>query len=111
MSDANPEHMDPGTRPAARQEDALAPHRRRQPAKQVGLDPGPGVADVELPVSRVVGVGLLGGEQGPVDAVPGHQLGGLRGERLSFGGRDAPGFGFGEQFADTLKQRIVASHG
>ena len=95
---------------AARQDHALAPHRRRQPAQQVALDPGPRVVDVDLPVGGLVGFGLLGGEQRPVDAVPGHQLGGLRGERLGFGRRGALGLGLGEQLADPLEQWVVSSH-
>jgi hypothetical protein len=48
-----------------------------------GLHAGPRVVDVHLPVGRMVSVWLLDGEQCPVDAVPGHQLRGLRSERPS----------------------------
>jgi hypothetical protein len=76
--------MDPAARLASGQDDALAAHRRRQPAQQVRLDPRPRVRDVDDPVSGLVGLWPCGGQQRPVDPVPGHQLSRLRGERLGY---------------------------
>jgi hypothetical protein len=62
----------------------------------------PRVVHVDDPAGRPVGLRLGRGEQRPVDPVPGHQLGGLGGERLSLGGGRALGFCLGEQLAHPL---------
>jgi len=48
--------------------------------------------DLDNPVGWPVGVRLIGGQQRPVNAIPGHQFSSLRGQGLRFSGRNALGF-------------------
>jgi len=98
--------MDPGTGAGPGKDDALAAERGRQPAQQVRLDPGPGIADIDDPVGRAVGLGPLGGEQRAVDAVLRHQLRRLGGQGLRFGRGDAGVLGLGQQLAHAGEQRV-----
>src|ERR1039457_452313 len=101
-----PEHMDPGAGIGAGHYDALAAHRGGDAADQVGLDAGPRAVDVDDAVGRVIGLRPFGGQEDAVDAVLGHQFGGLGGQCLCLRGRDAFGLGLGQQLPDAGEQRF-----
>ncbi len=61
-------------------------------------------------VGGLVGVGLAVGEHGPVDAVPGHQLGGLGGECFGLGRGNGVVFGLGQELTDPVEHGGVAGH-
>src|SRR5215831_14390033 len=96
--------MHPASGFAPGQQDALATQGRGQPGKQVSLDGGPRVVQVEHPVSRPVGLRAQRPEQSPVDPVTGHQLGGLGRQSLRFLGRATLIFSLSEQLANAVKQ-------
>jgi hypothetical protein len=59
--------------------------------------------DLDDPVGWPVRIRPLGGQQRPVDAVPGHQLGGFGGQTL--GTRNA----LGSAFANSLRTRSMSA--
>jgi len=89
------------------QQHTLAAHRGNQPGQQMRPDVRPRIGHVDEAVGRLVGVRARSGQQRPVDAVPGHQPGGLLGERLGFGLGHPVAFGHGQQLADPFQQRAV----
>jgi len=96
--------VQPGPRRPPVQQDALAAQRRGQPGQQVRLDRCPGVDQVEDPVGGGVAAGVERPKQGAVDAVPGHQLGCLAGQRLGLSRGDPVVLGLGQQLADSIQQ-------
>jgi hypothetical protein len=89
------EHVDP-LAGGYRQQYALAAQGTDQPSQQVRAHVGPRVRYVDHPVGGPVGLGPGRGQQRPVDPVPGHQLGCLRGQRFGFGRGDAVVLGLGQ---------------
>ena len=104
ISEANPKMWMRVPGPVPGEQHALAPQRGGQAAEQVGLHPGPRVVDVHLPVGGVIGLRPAGGEQRPVDAVLGHQLGRLGRQGLRLGGGHAVGFRLGQQLAHAIQE-------
>ena len=79
--------------------------RARLAASRPDTDrPGSRVIDIENPWAQVR---AHGPEQRPVDAVAGHQLGGLRGQRLGLVRRTALILGLRQQLANPVKQLIL----
>jgi hypothetical protein len=90
-----PEDVQPGPLGGARLH-ALAAQGQREPSEQMALDVAPGVVQREDAVGGLVGLGAKRAEERPVDAVAGHELGGLGGQCLGLGRGAALVFGLGE---------------
>ncbi len=72
----------------------------------MSLFPGPGIVDVKHPVRGLICLWPVGGEQRAIDAVLGHELGGLGGKRLRFIGCDRFILGLRQQLAHTVEQPL-----
>jgi hypothetical protein len=87
----------------AAQLDGLAPERLGDPVDQGGRGVGVRALDVELEVRQLVRPGIFRRQHGPLDAVLGHQLGGLGGQRLRLLAGAAFGLGLGQQRPDLVQ--------
>src|SRR5579864_7670175 len=63
------------------------------------------ISDIDNAAVRPVRVRASGGQPGPVDAVAGHQFGGLCGERLGLRRGEPLGLGLRQQLAHPVEQR------